>query len=189
MIAYKAFNKNLQATMGRGIFQFEAGKTYEEKECKCAKNGFHCAENPLCTLDYYSGMDTRFFIVEASGDINQDGNGSRISCTELTLKKEISRVTLAMLGIDYMQQYPERETESRYVAADRGSCHIPGDFLIVRGKDPAVAGEMHTFLFLAKEEKKSREIESVCRIFIDGKKYKPGTYYHIRGEQICRKRN
>lgn len=189
MIAYKAFNSRLQATMGKGTFQFEAGKTYREKECKCAENGFHCAENPLCTLDYYGGMDTRFFIVEAAGDINQDGNGSRISCTELTLLKEISRIILAELGADYIMQHPEREDENRHVKRDSGRCGIQGDFVIVRGKDPEAAGEISTYLFLLKEKKGSRAIEKMCRILIDGKRYKPGVYYRIRGERICRKQD
>lgn len=189
MIAYKAFNSKLQATMGKGTFQYETGKTYREGECKCAKNGFHCAENPLCTMNYYGGMDTRFFIVEAAGDINQDGNGSRISCTELTLLKEINRIILAELGIDYMVQHPEREDESWRVKRETGRCWIPGDFVIVRGKDPEAAGEKSTYLFLLKEKKGSREIEKICRIFVDGEKYKPGVYYRIRGERICRKQN
>lgn len=65
MIAYKGFNSKLQATMGSGTFQFEPGETYDEPECKCARNGFHCAENSLDVLDYYRAMDDRFFIVEA----------------------------------------------------------------------------------------------------------------------------
>lgn len=88
MLAYKAFNSKLQATLGKGTFQFEPDKTYEEKECKCASNGFHCAENPIDTLNYYHSMDTRFFIVQAEGEIHQDGYGTRISCTKLTLKKK-----------------------------------------------------------------------------------------------------
>ena len=64
MLAYKGFNSKLQATMGSGVFQFEPGQTYEESECKCAHNGFHCAENPLCALGYYRDMSSRFFIVD-----------------------------------------------------------------------------------------------------------------------------
>ena len=101
MRAIKAFNQNLQAVLGSGMMTMEAGKTYREKEANCARNGFHCAENPLCALGYYSGMNSRFFIVEAGGDINQDGNGTRISCTELTLIKEITRIQLAALACEY----------------------------------------------------------------------------------------
>ena len=52
MRTIKAFNQNLQAVLGSGMMTMEAGKTYREKEANCARNGFHCAENPLCTLGY-----------------------------------------------------------------------------------------------------------------------------------------
>ena len=48
MKAIKAFNSDLCATLGKGVMQYEPGKTYKESEAKCARNGFHCAENPLC---------------------------------------------------------------------------------------------------------------------------------------------
>ena len=138
MIAYKAFNKDLQATMGKGIYQFEIGRTYEEAACKCAQNGFHCAENPLCTLTYYYREDTRFCIVDAGGDIDQDGTGSRISCTKMRIVKEIILNEVGMYGVLYMVKYPNRETESNYVVRDKGNCSK--GFLIVRGSNPVAAG-------------------------------------------------
>lgn len=60
MKAIKAFNSDLCATLGKGVMQYEPGKTYKESEAKCARNGFHCAENPLCALGYYSGLNSRF---------------------------------------------------------------------------------------------------------------------------------
>ena len=156
MKAYKAFNSKLQATLGNGIFQFEEGKTYEENECKCARNGFHCAENPLCALSYYSSMDTRFFIVNAEGDINQDGRGSRISCTKLSLVKELDRIQLATHACLYIQKYPDREMENgAYAKTQKGSCNEKGDFVIVRGKSPQAAGVKGSWLFLLKEAKGS----------------------------------
>lgn len=189
MIAYKGFNKDLQATMGKGIFQFEPGKTYEEKECKCAHNGFHCAEDPLCALGYYSSMESRFFIVKADGDINQDGHESRISCTELTLLKEISRCELGAFACQYMAKYPERENKSRYMQRDKGECHTKDDFLIVRGKNPMAAGVKGSYLFLVKEEKKSEEIHTIYPFFVDGEEIKENTYYGLRGNQLCAKKN
>lgn len=189
MIAYKGFNRKLQATRGKRIFQFEQGKTYEEKECKCAKNGFHCAENPLCALGYYSSMDDRYFIVKAEGDINQDGSGSRISCTKLTLVKEIDRIRLAVHACAYIQKYPERDMESSYAMRDRGKCWEEGDFIIVRGKNPAAAGVKGSYLFLLKEKKGSGEIEEIFNIFVDGEKFLEDTWYGIRKGELCRKKN
>ena len=189
MLAYKGFNSKLQATMGKGIFQFETGRTYEEPECKCATNGYHCAENPLCALRYYSGMDSRYFIVDAGGDINQDGYGSRISCTKLTLLKEISRIKLAVHACLYMQKYPERDTESSYVQEDTGRCCAKGDFIIVRGKSPRAAGVEGSWLFLLKEAKDSKAVEGVYPVYIDGEEYQADTWYGLRGGKVCRKKN
>lgn len=189
MIAYKGFNSRLQATMGKGIFQFEPGLTYEEPECRCAHNGFHCAENPLCAIGYYGGMDSRFFIVKAEGDINQDGNGSRISCTKLTLLKEINRIELAVLACEYMERYPERETESGYCVRNEGVCRRKDDFIIIRGKHPKAAGVKGSYLFLVQEKKGSSEIQSIYPVFVDGQEIRENTYYELRGERLCEKKN
>ncbi|MDD3369224.1 MAG: hypothetical protein PHP50_10120 [Lachnospiraceae bacterium] len=189
MLAYKAFNKDLRATLGRGTFQYEPGKTYEEDSCKCANTGFHCAENPLGTLDYYSKMDTRFFLVKAEGDINQDGKGSRISCNKLTLVKELNRIEIAVHGCMYMQKYPNRENESKYVVSEKGRCDNKGNFIIVRGKHPAAAGVVGAYLFLIKEEKSSRDIATIEPILVDGEEYQANTYYCIRGGKVCKRKN
>lgn len=188
MRAYKAFNAQLQATMGKGTFQFAPGKTYEEAECKCARNGFHCAENPLCTLTYYSNMDARFFMVEADGDINQDGTGSRISCTRITLLKELTRPQLAAHACLYIQRYPARDTESGYVKEDKGKCTQKGDFLIVRGKSPMAAGVKGSYLFLVQEYKKSKEIKGIYPVYIDGEEYRSDTWYAVKGGKVCAKK-
>lgn len=190
MRAYKGFNSKLQATMGKGIFQFEPGKTYEEEECKCANTGFHCAENPLCALGYYSSMDSRFFIVNAEGDINQDGYESRISCTKLTLEKEISRIQLATHACLYIQKYPDRDPENkRYVMNQKGRCCTEGDFIIVRGKSPQAAGTRGTWLFLLKEAEGTKEIEGIYPVFIDGEEYLENRWYGFEGGVVCEKKN
>lgn len=189
MLAYKAFSRDLTARIGSGHFQFEPGKTYEEQECKCANNGFHCTENPLDVLDYYNSMNDRYFIVEAAGDINQDGIDSRISCTRLTIKKEITRIQLAALACEYMRKYPERETGSRYVLKDRGRAIKEGDFIIVRGKHPRTAGVKGSYLFLVQEKKTSKEIAGIYAIEIDGEEYKEKTWYGLRGGAVCEKRS
>lgn len=188
MIAYKAFNSRLQATMGKGTFQFEPGKTYEEKACKCAREGFHCAENPIDVLDYYSAPGTRFFIVEAAGDINQDGNGSRISCTKLTLLREITRIDLAARACNYMYRYPDREWECKYAHKDRGRTQAADDVIIVRGKHPEAAGVKGSYLFLMQEGK-SREIQGIYPVEVDGREYEEDTWYRVRGGTVCKKKH
>lgn len=189
MRAIKAFNRNLQATLGSGMMTMEAGKTYREKEAKCAHNGFHCAENPLCALGYYNNMDSRFFIVEAGGDINQDGNGTRISCTELTLIKEITRIQLAALACEYIRKYPDREEKETHLCKDKGAATVKEDFIIVRGKNPIAKGVKDSYLFLLKEEKNSHNIQEIYPVYVDGKQIKANVYYGLRGGKLCIKKN
>lgn len=188
MLAVKAFNSKLQATMGKGIVQFAPGGTYEEPECNCAKNGYHCAEDPLDVLSYYGRMDDRFFVVKAEGEIHQDGHGSRISCTKLTLVKEISRIQLAAMACMYMEKYPDRKTDSRYVERESGKCQTKGDFIIVRGKHPKAAGVEGSTVFLVQEAKDSTEIIGIYPIEINGKEYREDIWYGVRGGRICAKK-
>lgn len=183
MLAYKGFNSNLQATMGHGTFQFEPGKTYVEEAAKCAKNGFHCAENPLTVFDYYRAMESRFFVVKAAGDINQDGYDTRISCTEITLVKELSRIEMAALGCQYMLDHPKLANE-KIVNTEMGQCFKTGDFVVVRGKDPHAIGCKGSILFLVQEKKNARTIDGIYVINVDGEEFEDNTWYGIKQGEI-----
>ena len=52
-------------------------------QANCRKNGFHCAENPMDCLDYYSDWkNSVYYEVDAAGDIDEDEIDSKISCTD-----------------------------------------------------------------------------------------------------------
>lgn len=83
MIAYKGFHSGLVC---RG-YQFVMGLNVTE-QANCAADGFHCAEDPLDCLTYYSNMEhSEYCLVNAGGDVDEDGSDSNISCTELTILK------------------------------------------------------------------------------------------------------
>lgn len=189
MIAYKAFNNKLQSVLGGKTMTMEIGKTYVENEAKCSHNGFHCTENPLDTLDYYQSMESRFVIVKAEGEINQDAYKTRISCTQLTLVKEISRVQLGALACEYLRKYPDRDNKSRYLAIEDGIVRETGDFIIVRGKHPNGKGVKGSYVFLLKERKNSNEIEQIYPFYVDGKEIKANKYYGLRGDKLCEKKS
>ena len=87
IIAYKAMDKNM---MCRGK-QYEVGKTYHEGKADCCTAGMHACENPLDVLHYYPLKDgPRFFEVECGGNVDKSGNGSKLACTELTVKGEVN---------------------------------------------------------------------------------------------------
>ena len=91
MIAYKAFDKDLSCTSGGNRYQYRLCIWNEEKEANCARNGFHCAENPLDCLSYYPYWDNAvYYMVLVDGDINEDAYCSRISTTRLKLVKQLN---------------------------------------------------------------------------------------------------
>ena len=87
IIAYKAMDKNMQC---RGK-QYEVGKTYHEDKADCCRAGMHACENPLDVLHYYPLKDgPRFFEVECGGSVDKSKEDSKLACTELTVKGEVS---------------------------------------------------------------------------------------------------
>ena len=177
MRAYKGFNSNLTCTLGKGTFQYELGKTYRESEAKCAHTGFHCVEEPIEVLRWYPSLKARYCMVEATGDLNEDGN-DKISCTEMTILKELTIEQLAALECKYMQEHPERKYSNR-VYKDSGYAYKDDRIVVVRGRDPKAAGDIGTTIFLIKGT--SKRISSIGIYKIDGKDYMPGIYYNADG--------
>ncbi len=187
MIAYKGFNKDLVCTMGKGQFQYEVGKTYKEDVAKCADTGFHCVEEPIEVLTWYYSQDSRYCIVEIRGDIHEDGR-DKISCTEMTLVKEVTLQQLGALECRWIQKNPERKY-SRHVKKNSG-CAPEKGIVIVRGKNPKAKGQHGSTIFLLKEKKNSSDIAEVGIYEIDGKEFLPDVYYRADGRRYrCTKKS
>ena len=100
MIAYKGFRPGM-ICIG---YQFQMGLNVTEK-ANCRQNGFHCAEDPLDCLSYYSDVDhSEYYIVNAGGDIDEDEVDSKISCTELTVLKRLTKEELFLHGLAFFHQ-------------------------------------------------------------------------------------
>ena len=120
MIAYKGFHKDLKC---RG-FQFQEYGINETEKANCRQNGFHCAENPLDCLCYYPNWkNSTYYIVDASGYLDEDGEDSKISCTKMRLLKKIELRSLLLHGAAYMAKYPNRKWNS-HVAKESGTSWI-----------------------------------------------------------------
>lgn len=177
MRAYKAFNKNLTCTKGRGTFQYKPDTVFEEDRAKCANAGFHCTSNPLDTLKYYPNMDQSvYWIVDAEGDINEDGVDSRISCTKMELVKELTIEEFVYESLLYMAKYPKRE----YSVEEKT---LGNEWIaIARGKNPTAAGPDGCVLGLAKE-KEDGTIGAVA-IYVAGQDIEANTYCDIDGKKV-----
>ncbi len=170
IVAYKAFERGLIATRGAGRFQFKEGINETEK-AHCARYGFHCAENPLDMFNYYSANDdVEYRIVIASGDIHEDGGDSKISCTRLIIKQEISIEQVAAAALLYWRKHPERSVDE---------FTLSGKFKMARGSNPKLCGKIGEWLCFAIGDEKA--IEHIGMIRIDGIKYMPDVYYGIDG--------
>ncbi len=173
MIAYKGFSKGL---ICRG-YQFQMGLNVTEK-AHCARNGFHCAEDPLDCLTYYSNMDTsEYYIVNAGGDVHEDGSDSKISCTELTVIKHLSRMDFFLHGLAYMVDHPHRKW-SNHVKKDEASVTEHQTYAVVRGCDPIARGPKGCILAFAKEDEAGNIIQ-IALTEVDGQKFLPGVWYGV----------
>ena len=171
MIAYKGF---LPGLICRG-YQFQMGLNVTEK-ANCAQNGFHCAEDPLDCLSYYSDVDhAEYYIVDAGGDIDEDAVDSKISCTELTILKRLTKKELFLHGLAFMADHPKRKRNS-HVQKDKAVAW--SGYAAVRGADPiAKGGQKGDVLAFAKEHATTGLIQQIVGATIDGKTLLPGIWY------------
>lgn len=170
MIAYKGFHLGL---ICRG-YQFVMGLNVTDK-ANCRANGFHCAEDPLDCLTYYSNMEqSEYCLVNASGDVDEDDDDSKIACTELTIIKRLEREEFFLHALAYMVDHPEREW-NRCVQRDTGRAAC--GFAVVRGADPVAVGGKGDILAFAKEASGSSRIIQIAVTQVDGKRIKAGIWY------------
>ena len=142
MLAYKGFDKGLICR----DYQFNPGLNVTEK-ANCAKNGFHCAENPLDCFNYYPNIkNSEYYIVDAGGDIDEDERDSKISCTHLTILKRLTLKDLLLHSLAYINDHPFRANSSQ-VEKEIGKSR--NGYVIVRGKYPVCHKEI-TFKSLGR---------------------------------------
>lgn len=188
MIAYKGFRKDLTCTLGKGVFPYHTGETIREESSKCAARGMHCAEYVLDCLGYYPlGSGNRYFQVEAAGSLDEDGTDTRISCTEMTLIKELSIREITLQAMIYMISHPQRAWEKGGmlldVGAERAEGAGAGSIAIARGKNPRIKGKPGSVMGLLKEEENG-EIGEAKLFTVDGIKVKQDIWYVLQNGEL-----
>lgn len=172
MFAYKGFQRGL-ICLG---YQFVLGKNVTEK-ANCGQNGFHCAENPLDCLSYYSDIGlSDYCLVIPGGDVDEDQIDSKISCTELTIVKKLTIQEFFLHGLAYMVDHPIRKW-SRHVQRNYGEA--TGGYCVVRGHNPVARGPKGSILALAKDDLSMGKITQIALTRVDGKKIRANTWYDI----------
>lgn len=177
MIVFKGFKKDLTC---RG-YKFKKGVNVTEK-ANCAQNGFHAAEDPLDCLSYYPDIENSvYWMCEAGGDIDEDGNDSKISCTRLELLKEIDITELMLNAIIYRMKNKNRNP---YYPTERGKAVCrKGRVTVIRGKKPRFMGEENAYVILLTESEDGK-LETGYALRTDGNVYIPGVWYEFDGEEV-----
>ena len=173
MIAFKGFNKNLACTLGHGTFQYEIGKTYEEEEANCAKNGFHCVEEPIRVLDWYP--NGRWCVVDVQ-DLHEDGS-DKISAKKMKIVKEVSLHQLYAHEAAWIMKHPGRKCSTR-VKKGTGTAE-ENNAVIVRGSNPKARGRKGSLLLLLREQK--GKVTEIFAYQVDGEKVKEMKWYGWEG--------
>lgn len=172
MIAYKGFRPGLICR----DYQFVMGLN-TTAEANCAHNGFHCAEDPLDCLSYYSDMEhSEYYLVRPGGDIDEDETDSKIACTELTIIKKLGREEFFLHALAYMVDHPGREWNDK-VRGNKGKAEY--GYVVVRGADPVASGKKGDILAFAKETPNSSKIVQIALTRVDGEKIMADTWYDI----------
>ena len=127
IISYKAFDANMKCR----DFQFVVGETYTHiGKIKACDSGFHACENPLDVLSYYNLCDSRFAVVEQSGEIDRHAEDSKIASAVITIKAELRLPEFIKSAIDWMlraTQQDKSNTASGYgsqLAASGDGSHL-----------------------------------------------------------------
>lgn len=172
LITYKGFEKGL---ICRG-YQFKANEVNVCEKAKTARKGFHSAENPLDVLTYYPNPETsEYWLCAADGDIDEDGNDSKVSSTELTLMHETGILGILLWGsIEHRCREDFAESNKRKfgrpatasrgyaisICADARAKGSDGDLLLIVDDNDAV----------------------LLTVGEDG--IKPNVWYNARGEEV-----
>lgn len=172
MYAYKGFDPDLSC---RG-YRFVMGKNVTS-EANCANNGFHCAEDPLDCLTYYSNMNRSIYcLVQPGGDVDEDDHDSKIACTELTILRQLTKKEFFLHALAYMVDHPSRKVNDK-VQWGHGTSR--DGYAVVRGKAPTACGKLGDVLAFAREQHETETICQIAVVEVDGEKILPDVWYDI----------
>ena len=124
ILGFKGFKPGLVATLGNGKFQYVPNELNETKKAMCASTGFHYCLDPWDCLNWYTwNGKNEFWAVAAGGDVDEDGYGSRSSCTKLVPLRKLTAEEFLLIqnGVIQICAVDEPITNAAY-----GTYHISG---------------------------------------------------------------
>ena len=194
MKAYKGFNPDMTC---RG-FQYEEGKKYETDKAELCNEGFHACERPLDIIQYYpfvkDGKLSKFHEVELEEVSDQRANDdTKVVAKRIKVGAELNLFELVKAQFEYVKAHTTMEHTDpsaasagyKGAAASKGRSSVgENGIACARGNGCQVKGGMGAVLVIAEENADNYDIKSWKAFVIDGEKYKPDTWYTLKGGKI-----
>ena len=209
MKAYKGFNRDMTC---RG-FKYEQGKEYKEECARVCDCGFHACEHPLDCFGYYAPGESVYHEVELGGSIDKNrGDDTKVAATEIKVGARLSIAGLIKAAIDYTfaRIKPEAKADEERGAAsatgDSGAASATGysgaasatglrgaasaghetAVAVAWGINSTAKGVLGAHLVLAdwRDKDDHWEMYGAKMVRIDGKKYKPDTWYTLENGKV-----
>ena len=205
---FKGFDKDLKCR----DYQYEVGKEFEEEgKIEACSKGFHFCENPFDVLWYYPPStekgSSRYCIVKGSGNIDRDGDDSKVACSKLHISAEIGLKGIIEAGVKFIldkvnwKDNKESNTGDRSAATntgyqsaatntgDRSAAEVTGkeSIAIVTGKDSKAKGGIGCWVVLTERgewDGNVYPIKEVKAVRVDGEIIKPDTYYKLINSEV-----
>ena len=108
MNCFKGFDKDLKCR----DFQYEEGKEFHTETADCCNDGFHACEYPLDCFAYYDPAHSVFHEVELSGEMDKDGNDTKVCATDIKIGARISIAGLVKAAIEFTMSKVNKEGKS-----------------------------------------------------------------------------
>lgn len=186
--AYKGFNKHMQCTPNRKIFQYEIGKEYKEDEANLCHCGFHACENPLDVLSYYNNIDDKFCEVELDKIDPNRNKDSKICGKKIKIGVEIGFLGLFKAGIERIKNKTifTQEDFEKLSSGYNAKIGSSGDDCVIMcaGINSSAKAKIGSWITLAEwkySEEKQRHIPfSVVTKQVDGTEIKEDVYYTLQ---------
>lgn len=166
MKAFKGFNKNMTCR----DFQYEEGKTYEEKEAKLCEKGFHACESPVMCFGHYAPATSEYHQVELEDVAPEREPDTKCVGKKITIGAKIGVPEICQLTFEYVKEHCTNEHN-----AEPGKPAVAGDHEAATAGNygAATAGDS------GAATAGNYDIKEWKAVVVDGKTIKADTWYML----------
>jgi hypothetical protein len=124
VLAVKGFDKDWTC---RGV-KFEVGQTYEHSgKVTACESGFHACENPLDVWSYYGPCESRFAVVELSGEMSRHEGDSKIAAAKIHIQAELSLPDFIKRAVAWIIERAKSDSKVQAASGDYSRLAASGD--------------------------------------------------------------